>query len=45
MVGIDEHRQSMVLEFYWRKREGKRKKRDQPWPHGEKGGSEAEEES
>jgi hypothetical protein len=26
----------MVLELYYRKREGKRE-RDQPWPRGEKG--------
>jgi hypothetical protein len=40
MVGLDEQRQSMVLELYYRKarvkREG-RKERDQPWPCGEKG--------
>ena len=39
-VGLDEQRQSMVLELYCRKagrkREGKRE-RDQPWPRGEKG--------
>jgi hypothetical protein len=35
-AGLDEQRLSMVLELYYRKREGKRE-RDQPWPRGEKG--------
>jgi hypothetical protein len=39
MAGLDEQRQSMVLELYCRKAGRKRKgrKRDQPWPHGERG--------
>jgi hypothetical protein len=44
-VGLDEQRQSMVLELYYRKaggkREGKREK-DRPWPRGEKGEKERE---
>jgi hypothetical protein len=39
-AGLDEQRQSMVLELYCRKagrkREG-RKRRDWPWPRGERG--------
>jgi hypothetical protein len=45
-LGLDEQRQSMVLELYCRKAEGKRKgrkrERDWPWPRGEKGGKERE---
>jgi hypothetical protein len=44
-VGLDEQRQSMVLELYCRnsgrKREVKRE-RDCPWPRGEKGKKERE---
>jgi hypothetical protein len=40
-AGLDEQRQSMVLELYWRKagrkREGRKRERGQPWPHGERG--------
>jgi hypothetical protein len=40
-AGLDHQRQSMVLELYYRKaerkREGKRKEKGWPWPHGEKG--------
>ena len=41
-VGLDEQRQSMVLELYYRKagrkREGRREReRDWSWPRGEKG--------
>lgn len=36
-AGLDEQRQSMVLELYCRKREGKREReRDQQWPRGGK---------
>jgi hypothetical protein len=39
--GLDEQRQSMVLELYCRKaggkREDKKREKDQPWPRGEKG--------
>jgi hypothetical protein len=45
-VGLDEQRQSMVLEFYCRKaggkRESRKKERDWPWPRGEKGKKERE---
>ena len=46
--GLDEQRQSMVLELYCRKtggkREGKREReRDQAWPRGEKREKEREE--
>jgi hypothetical protein len=38
-VGLDEQRQSMVLEFHYskaeRKGEGRKRERDQPWPCGE----------
>jgi hypothetical protein len=41
MVGLDEQRQSMVLELYCRKagrkREGRKRERGQPWPRGENG--------
>jgi hypothetical protein len=39
MVGLDEQRQSMVLEFYCRKAGRKERKRegDRPWPRGERG--------
>ena len=40
-VGLDEQRQSMVLELYCRKagrkREGRKRERGQPWPRGERG--------
>ena len=40
-AGLDSQRQSMALEFYCRKaggkREGRKRKRDWPWPRGEKG--------
>ena len=40
-VGLDDQRQSMVLELYCRKaerkREGRKRERGRPWPHGEKG--------
>jgi hypothetical protein len=40
MEGLDEQRHSMVLELYCRKagtkREGRKKERGQPWPHGER---------
>ena len=47
-TGLDEQRQSMVLELYCRragrKKEGRKRKRVQPWPRGEKGeGREREE--
>ena len=39
-AGLDEQRQSMVLELYYRKagrmRKGGKRERDQPWPRGEK---------
>jgi hypothetical protein len=45
-AGIDEQRQSMVLELYCRmagrKREGKKRERGQPWPCGERGEGERE---
>jgi hypothetical protein len=41
-AGLDEQRQSMVLELYCRKAGEKREERDQPWPRGEKGGKERE---
>ena len=41
MAGLDEQRQSMVLELYYRKSEGKResrkRERGRPWPRGEWG--------
>jgi hypothetical protein len=41
MAGLDEQRQSMVLELYCRKagrkREGRKRERGQPWPRGEWG--------
>jgi hypothetical protein len=41
MTGLDEQRQSMVLELYCRKaetkREGKKRERGWPWPCGERG--------
>jgi hypothetical protein len=41
MVDLDEQRQSMVLELYYRKsegrREGRKRERGWPWPRGEKG--------
>jgi hypothetical protein len=47
MEGLDEQRQSMVLELYCRKagekREG-RKRRGQPWPSGGQGEGEREKE-
>ena len=41
MAGLDDQRQSMVLELYCRKAGRKKRKykergRGQPWPHGEK---------
>jgi hypothetical protein len=40
-VGLDEQRQSIVLELYCRKaggkRKGKKREREWPWPRGEKG--------
>jgi hypothetical protein len=46
-AGLDEQRQSMVLELYCRKpggkREGRKRERDQPWPRGENGEKEREE--
>jgi hypothetical protein len=40
MAGLDEQRQSMILELYCRKagrkREGRKKERGQPWPRGER---------
>jgi hypothetical protein len=36
MAGLDEQRQSMVLELYCRKAWGKREK-GRPWPRGERG--------
>ena len=40
-MGLDEQRQSMVLELYCRKaggkREGRKRERGQPWPCGERG--------
>ena len=40
-AGLDEQRQSMVLELYCRKagrkREGRKRERGQPWPRGERG--------
>ena len=40
-VGLDEQRQSMVLELYCRKagrkREGRKRERGRPWPCGERG--------
>ena len=47
-AGLDEQRQSMVLELYCRKAGGKRegrkreRERDWPWPRGEKGKKERE---
>jgi hypothetical protein len=35
-VGLDEQRQSMVLELYCRKAGERWKERDQPWPRGER---------
>jgi hypothetical protein len=39
MAGLDEQRQSMVLELYCRKAErkrgGRKRERGQPWPDGE----------
>jgi hypothetical protein len=39
-MGLDEQRQSMVLELYCRKaggkKEGGKRERDQPWQRGEK---------
>jgi hypothetical protein len=44
-VGLDEQRQSMILELYYRKagrkRKGKRE-RNRSWPRGEKGERERE---
>jgi hypothetical protein len=41
LVGLDEQRQSIVLELYCRKagrkREGRKRERGQPWPRGERG--------
>ena len=44
MAGLDEQRQSMVLELYCRKagRRRESRKRDWPWPHGERGKGERE---
>jgi hypothetical protein len=43
-VGLDEQRPSMVLELYCRKagrkREGRKRERGQPWPHGGGGNGE-----
>lgn len=49
-VGLDEQRQSVVLELYYRKarreREGKREReRGRPWPRGEKEEKEREKKS
>jgi hypothetical protein len=45
-VGLDEQRQSMVLELYcrkaWGKRECQKRERGRPWPHGERGKGERE---
>ena len=44
-AGLDEQRQSVVLELYCRKAGGKRegkKERDRPWPKGGKGENERE---
>ena len=45
-VGLDEQRQSMVLELYCRKaerkREGRKRERGCPWPYGEGGKGERE---
>jgi hypothetical protein len=46
-LGLDEQRQSLVLELYCRKAGGKERKwkeRDRPWPRGEKGERERERE-
>jgi hypothetical protein len=41
MVGLDEQRQSVVLELYCRKvggrKEGRKRERGWPWPRGESG--------
>jgi hypothetical protein len=46
MAGLDEQRQSMVLELYYRKSEGKResrkRERGRPWPRGARGEREKE---
>jgi hypothetical protein len=43
-AGLDKQRQSMVLELYCRKREGKNRERIRPLPHGKEGGREKERE-
>ena len=45
-LGLDEQRQSLVLELYCRKAGEKRKgrERDRPWPRGAKGKKEKERE-
>jgi hypothetical protein len=47
-VDLEEERQFMVLELYWRKvgrmRDGSKRERGHPWPCGEREGREREKE-
>ena len=40
-MGLDDQRESIVLELYCRKsgrkREGRKREKGRPWPHGERG--------